>query len=136
MAETWPFCPKKFVLVGSTKLTLTSRAEFGNENPRSITPFTTLNVVVTPQMPSARTATAMAQKPFSRRRTRSPTLRSWTKVVTIVVARWDHTMAGGRLFREFQQGRSGRGGHGQVSLSTEMTCHGPLAASEAFLQVL
>ena len=37
------------------KLTLISRSALGNENPRSITPLTTLNIVVTPQMPSAST---------------------------------------------------------------------------------
>ena len=46
--ETWPFTPKKFALVGSMKFRLASRSLFGNENPRSITPLTTLNIVVTP----------------------------------------------------------------------------------------
>src|SRR5881409_3159946 len=103
IGDTWPFCPKKFLLVGSMKLTLTSREVFGNENPRSITPFTTLNVVVTPQMPSANTTTAIAQKPFSRRRTRRPTRRSWTKLVTIGVVRTDHTAVAFHSFQEFQQ---------------------------------
>src|SRR3989338_2178789 len=114
IGDTWPFWPKKLLLVGSMKLTLTSRAEFGNENPRSITPFTTLNVVVTPQMPRASTTTASAQKPFSRRRTRSPTRRSWTRLVTIKVARQDHTIVADFSFRDFQQGRSKGGGQARV----------------------
>src|SRR2546422_6826214 len=73
IGDTWPFCPKKFLLVGSMKLTLTIRAAFGKENPRSMIPFTTLNIVVTPQMPRARTMTDNAQKPFSRRRDRKST---------------------------------------------------------------
>ena len=44
------------------KFALASRSAFGNEKPRSITPLTTLNIVVTPQMPSASTTTARAQK--------------------------------------------------------------------------
>jgi len=64
------------VLVGSTKFRLARRGPFGNENPRSITPLTTLNIVVTPAMPSARTTTARAQKPFSLIRTRKPILIS------------------------------------------------------------
>src|SRR5437867_12382876 len=110
IADTWPFWPKKFRLVGSTKLTLTNRAEFGNENPRSITPFTTLNVVVTPQMPRASTVTASAQNPFSRRSTRSPTRRSWTKSsIPIHIPRNDNTTISDDLFREFRQRRSEQG---------------------------
>src|SRR5213594_1487724 len=106
IGDTWPFCPKKFLLVGSMKLTLTIRAAFGKENPRSMIPFTTLNIVVTPQMPRARTMTDNAQKPFSRRRTRSPTRTSWTRLVTIGVARSNHTIAAALSFREFLRGRS------------------------------
>src|SRR2546427_6905227 len=113
IADTWPFWPKKFLLVGSMRLTLTSRAAFGNENPRSMIPFTTLNIVVTPQTPRARTVIASAQKPFSRRRTRSPTRRSWTNVsATIGVAPHDHTSAVDRSFREVQ--RAGRAAAGAV----------------------
>ncbi len=104
--STWPFAPNKFRLVGSTKLTLTNRATFGNENPCSITPFTTLNVVVTPQMPRARTVTAIARNPFSRRRRRNPTRRSWTRrSVTLDVARHDQTTVAAHLSREAQQER-------------------------------
>src|SRR5438034_4346788 len=118
IGDTWPFCPKKPLLVGSMKLTLTIRAEFGNENPRSMIPFTTLNIVVTPQIPSASTTTASAQSPFSRRRTRKPTRISWTRLVTIGVAQGDHTMIASKSFREFQQPRNkggqrvGGGGRG------------------------
>src|SRR5438067_533743 len=55
------------------------RSAVGNENPRSITPFTTLNCVVTAQMPSASTSTASAQKPFSLIKTRNPTRVSWRR---------------------------------------------------------
>src|SRR6266581_2534769 len=108
IGDTWPFCPKKPLLVGSMKLTLTIRAEFGNENPRSMIPFTTLNIVVTPQIPSASTTTASAQNPFSRRRTRKPTRMSWTRLVTIGVARCNNTAVDGFLFREFLQEGSNR----------------------------
>ena len=76
MPEIWPFAPKKFAVDGSMKFTLASRLAFGNENPRSITPLTTLNIVVTPQMPRARTVTASAQKDFSFTSTRRPMRRS------------------------------------------------------------
>ena len=46
------------------KLTPTSRLALGKLKPRSMTPFTTLNIVVTPQMPSASTTTARAQNDF------------------------------------------------------------------------
>src|SRR3989442_11720891 len=110
IGDTWPFCPKKPLLVGSMKLTLTIRAAFGNENPRSMMPFTTLNIVVTPQIPRARTMTASAQKPFSRRRTRRPTRRSWTRLVTMGVVREHHTIVPDFSFREFHQGLSKAGG--------------------------
>src|SRR5687767_4435158 len=58
------------------KFRLTSRSPLGNENPRSITPFTTLNIVVTPLIPRARTTTASAQNVFSLNRTRRPILTS------------------------------------------------------------
>src|SRR5438093_5614009 len=103
IGDTWPFCPKKFLLVGSMKLTLTIRAAFGKENPRSMIPFTTLNIVVTPQMPRARTMTDRAQKPFSRRRTRRPTRTSWTRLVTIEAVRLNHTADTGRLFRKIHR---------------------------------
>src|SRR5262245_56802404 len=108
IGDTWPFCPKKFLLVGSMKLTLTIREEFGNEKPRSITPLTTLNVVVTPQMPSARTVMDRAQKPFSLRRTRRPTRKSWTRLVIMEVARRDHTSVARHSFQEISGGCSGR----------------------------
>src|SRR5215813_10085542 len=101
IGDTWPFCPKKFLLVGSMKETLTIRAEFGNENPRIMIPFTTLNMVVTPQIPSASTTIASAQNPFSRRRTRKPTRRSWTKLVTMGDARADHTIIPGHSVPRF-----------------------------------
>jgi hypothetical protein len=43
-------------------LIVARRSLLANEKPRSIAPSTTLNIVVTPQMPSARTITASAQK--------------------------------------------------------------------------
>ena len=54
------------------KLTSARRSAFGNEKPRSMTPLTTLNIVVTPQMPSASTKIASAQNAFSLTRTRKP----------------------------------------------------------------
>ena len=72
--------PKNVALVGSMKFRLTSLSAVGNENPRSITPLTTLNIVVTPAMPSARTMTASAQKLFSLIRTRRPMRRSRRRV--------------------------------------------------------
>ena len=54
------------------KLALASRSAVGNEKPRSITPLTTLNIVVTPQMPRASTMTARAQKDRSLMRMRRP----------------------------------------------------------------
>src|SRR5262245_25976474 len=68
------------------KLALTSRSAFGNAKPRSSTPLTTLNIVVTPQMPSARTTTARAQKARSFTSMRRPTRRSWRKVSATIVA--------------------------------------------------
>ena len=65
------------------KFALTSRSAFGNAKPRSITPLTTLNIVVTPQMPSASTMTASAQKDFSLSRTRNPMRRSRRNVSAI-----------------------------------------------------
>src|SRR3954469_13104445 len=89
------------------KLRLASRSALANENPRSITPFTTLNIVVTPAIPSARTITARAQKLFSLVRTRRPTLRSRRKIsVAICVL---NAQVGGRFGssdeRRFQRGR-------------------------------
>jgi hypothetical protein len=78
--EIWPLTPKNVALVGSMKFTFIKRLAFGNENPRSITPLTTLNIVVTPAMPSARTITARAQNPFSLIRTRRPILTSRNSV--------------------------------------------------------
>jgi hypothetical protein len=49
-----------------------SRSAFGNEKPRSSAPLTTLNMVVTAQMPSASTNTASAENPRSLRSTRKP----------------------------------------------------------------
>ena len=75
----WPLTPKKFALDGSMKFALARRSAVGNEKPRSITPLTTLNIVVTPQMPSASTMTARAQNDFSLMRTRRPIRRSRRK---------------------------------------------------------
>ena len=55
---------------------LASRPAFGNENPRSITPLTTLNIVATLAIPSASTITARAQKDFSLTSRRRPILIS------------------------------------------------------------
>ena len=60
-----PLAPNTLAVDGSMKFALASRAAFGKEKPRSITPLTTLNIVVTPQMPSASTRTASAQNDFS-----------------------------------------------------------------------
>jgi hypothetical protein len=78
IAATWPLTPKKFRLVGSMKFALARRSAFGNEKPRSITPLTTLNIVVTPQIPRARTTMASVENDRSLRRTRKPMRRSWT----------------------------------------------------------
>jgi hypothetical protein len=59
-------------LDGSTKFALASRSAFGNENPRSMAPLTTLNIVVTPQMPSAITTMARIENARSLRSTRKP----------------------------------------------------------------
>src|SRR6478609_5628168 len=55
------------------------RSALGYENPRSMVPLMTLNIVVTPPMPRARTKTARRQKDFSLMRTRSPMRTSWRK---------------------------------------------------------
>src|SRR5262245_48380655 len=62
------------------KFTLARRSAFGNEKPRNIAPFTTANIVVTPQMPSASTRIARLEKDRSFRKTRKPMRRSWAKV--------------------------------------------------------
>ena len=67
------------------KFALARRSAVGNEKPRSITPFTTLNIVVTPQIPRASTMTARAQNDFSLMRTRTPIRRSWPKVSATIV---------------------------------------------------
>jgi hypothetical protein len=89
MALIWPLTPKKFALVGSTKFALARRSAFGNENPRSIVPFTTLNMVVTPQIPSANTTMARVEKARSLRRTRNPMRTSCTKVSSDMVLKLD-----------------------------------------------
>ena len=81
------------------KLTLASRAAFGNEKPRSMTPFTTLNMVVTPPMPRARTMTARAQKAFSLTSTRSPMRRS-RRTPSAPMILQDHTQRTGARFQE------------------------------------
>jgi hypothetical protein len=78
--KTWPLTPKKFALLGSTKFALARRSAFGNENPRSITPLTTPNMDVTPQMPRARTTMARMENERSLRRTRRPMRISWATV--------------------------------------------------------
>ena len=83
IAVICPFTPKNVAVVGSMKLALASRSAFGNEKPRNITPFTTLNIVVTPQMPSASTMVASAQNDFSLTSTRRPMRRSRSKVSLI-----------------------------------------------------
>ncbi len=80
-----PLAPNTLAVDGSMKFALASRAAFGKEKPRSITPLTTPNIVVTPQMPSASTRTASAQNDFSFTRTRSPIRRSRRKVSAIRV---------------------------------------------------
>jgi hypothetical protein len=57
--------PMKVALDGSMKLTLISRVVLGKEKPRSMTPFTTLNMAVTLPMPRASAVTASAQKALS-----------------------------------------------------------------------
>src|SRR5581483_574766 len=67
-----PLTPLKVAVDGSTKLTLASRSACGKSNPRSITPLTTLNIVVTPQIPSPSTMTASEQNARSLTSTRRP----------------------------------------------------------------
>src|SRR5262245_41339070 len=67
------------------KFALARRSLFGNEKPRRIAPLTTLNIVVTPQMPSARTMIASAEKARSLRRTRRPIRISCRKVSESIV---------------------------------------------------
>src|SRR5262245_58648719 len=77
------------------KLALTSRSAVGNEKPLSITPLTKLNIVVTPQIPSAITNTESAQNDRSLTSTRNPIRMSRRNVSAIMghphegVASWD-----------------------------------------------
>src|SRR6476646_5046333 len=57
---------------GSINPTLINCSGWGKENPRNTKAFTTVNCVVTPQMPSARTRTASKQNDFSLIKTRNP----------------------------------------------------------------
>ena len=77
IAKNCWFTPKAVAVDGSVKATPTSRSAFGNEKPRSMMPFTTLNCVVTAQMPSASTKMASAQNAFSLTSTRAPIRTSW-----------------------------------------------------------
>src|SRR5690242_6689736 len=86
------------------KLALASRSAFGNPKPRSITPLTTLNIVVTPQMPRARTTTASAQNARSFTSTRAPTRRSRRRVSATI---WRLDDGGRDLFEVCGSGTAG-----------------------------
>ena len=68
------------------KFALARRSAVGKEKPRSITPFTTLNIVVTPQIPRASTMTAeRAERFFLDENADAPIRRSWPKVSATIV---------------------------------------------------
>src|SRR5438270_1826921 len=60
------------VASGSMNPTVINCSGWAKENPRRTVAFTTVNCVVTPQMPSASTVTARKQNDFSLNKTRRP----------------------------------------------------------------
>src|SRR6267378_3045546 len=70
---------------GSISPTLINCSGCGNENPRNTIALTTVNCVVTPQMPSPSTSTARKQNDLSLNKTRRPTRTSCQNELNIIV---------------------------------------------------